>query len=312
MSQIFLNEESLSGQFTDSNAFDLALKVVIEAKGSAFRFNLPFYCNPLIRSKLAVGGATFDDVIRQCGNKEKTRVILSWISKSGPFWTSEQNHDVSDIYELNNEDVSGSSLAEAACRHSSGLNCVIFSFSPSVLAATPLVIEWMKNVGSSTIALNNYWDAACFDAFLQSAVPAIDNWPATFAWVRRRFDKIRFSDDAMDALFCAPFSYAVFEDINLLLKILNEISASHDTNGALTERGQELVTTYFQGHHSRFSDESANSKFDFRHPVSNLIVMCSWHGKIRHGLQYRIHFEWPKPLNELLWVSYIGPKLTKW
>jgi hypothetical protein len=71
-----------------------------------------------------------------------------------------------------------------------------------------------------------------------------------------------------------------------------------------------------EGEKARMTDSSATEKSDFaqaltfHHPVSGHAVVCAWHAKIK-TLQFRIHFEWPKPNSgDRLFVAYFGPKIT--
>jgi hypothetical protein len=89
--------------------------------------------------------------------------------------------------------------------------------------------------------------------------------------------------------------------------------------GALTAAGLELYNKFFAGQKAPFSDESDANKNDFaqeltfRDPAdAGKMLFCSWHGKVKFGSQYRMHFEWPRPAGQFsIKVVYIGPKITK-
>ena len=115
-----------------------------------------------------------------------------------------------------------------------------------------------------------------------------------------------------------PFSGTIAKRVQILLSYLNELNRCFSENGQLTERGQEIVSNYFQGDNALFTDESEPNKqrfktqLTFRKPETNEPIFCPFHGKIKAGKQYRIHFNWPKENpTEPLYIVYIGPKITK-
>ncbi|HEY4414679.1 MAG TPA: hypothetical protein VGO57_03220, partial [Verrucomicrobiae bacterium] len=131
------------------------------------------------------------------------------------------------------------------------------------------------------------------------------------SWAIKECPHLLFSENVIEPLKVMPFKYSAAQQIQILLKILDDLSQSHDSSGALNAHGIELHQKNFATECGRFSDETSNSKFDFKHPNTGNKLQCSWHGKVRMDAHYRIHFQWPKPNNSLLWVAYIGPKLTR-
>lgn len=312
MSDFFLNEHSLHGQYSQRAPFLNALRGVMGAKDAIERTGFSFYCDTGIRLRNVIGEFNFEQVVRTSGNKELLRIVLAWLSKTGPFWAAEQLHSPEDLFSCMDDDVTGSTLAEAACRCSADTPCTLFGFSPSKFCCTPLVIVWRRNTGGEVdVPVENFWELLLLNERLASLTP-IKEWPELLTWAQRNSKHLLLSDDVIEPILHEPFSRAAAAEIQNLLKILDEISESYGDSGTLNAHGAGLVQLYFQGHHPRFSDESPNPKFDFTHPLNNQKVRCSWHGQVRLGCQYRIHFQWPKPRGARLWVAYIGPKLIKW
>jgi len=312
MTQFFLNELSLHGQYVSLVSFVSALRLAMEARHNINQAGFQLFCDWRIRVRPVIGKETFEEAVRESGNKDLIRQVLLWLSKAGPFWIEQQKHSQNDLFGLGNDDVTGSTLAEAACLHDSEIASRLFSFSPSRLNYNPLIVAWARNTGGEVnVPIENLWDLRSLEAALRSAERPLESWTQLRDWARRSCNNLILSAELIDPILNEPFSHAAAREIQMLLRILNEISACHDAAGALNTRGHELLRNYFQGHHARFTDESPNAKFSFIHPTRGDAVICSWHGKVRFGLQYRIHFEWPKPRGSSLWVSYIGPKLTK-
>lgn len=312
MSEFFLNERSLHGQYEELDNFLRALRVVMTARRSIERDGFRLYCDARIRLRPVIGEAVFEQAVRTTGNKELISGVLAWLSKAGPFWATQQRHSPDDLFGCHDDDIADSALAEAACRHSTDMPCHLLGFASPTWNYTPVVVAWTRSDGEVDVPLENFWELPPLEECLKATAPPLENWPALLEWTIRAYSNLLLSNDVIEPIMREPFSHAAASELQMLLRILDEISACHDADGALNLRGRELLGTFFQGHHARFTDEAPSAEFWFIHPLRKEKVLCSWHGKVRLGRQYRIHFEWPKPLGAPLWVSYIGPKLTKW
>ena len=125
------------------------------------------------------------------------------------------------------------------------------------------------------------------------------------------------SGEIADQLAPVPFHSGVAEKFLLLLRVLQKLT-DETREGALTEAGLELRTAFFTGEKALFTDESDANKRDFARELTfadpsdpTQELFCPWHGKVKFGSQYRIHFEWPRPRGQTrIKVVYIGPKIT--
>jgi len=126
------------------------------------------------------------------------------------------------------------------------------------------------------------------------------------------------SHEIADQLSPVPFHSGVAEKFLQLLRVLQTLS--DETNaGALSHAGLEVYNKFFTGTKPLFADESEGNKrafaqeLTFPDPTSpGDYLFCPWHGKLKFGSQYRIHFEWPRPKGQTeIKVVYIGPKITK-
>jgi hypothetical protein len=115
-----------------------------------------------------------------------------------------------------------------------------------------------------------------------------------------------------------PFHSGVAEKLYFLLGVLQKLS-DETRDGALSAVGLELYDKFFMRQKALFSDESESNKRDFANELTfrdpaggHEPLFCPWHGKVKFGSQYRIHFEWPRPRGQVaIKVVYIGPKITK-
>jgi hypothetical protein len=311
MNEFYLNEHSVHGQYGTITELKSALEVVLGAKTAVEGAGFRFLSDSRICLRQAVGSTQFFHSITEIGNKELQSAVLSWLSKSGPFWPPEQTHSEGDLFECLNEDGAGTALAEAACRHSSATPCDLVSFAPSKFNQTPLTVVWIRSEsGEVDVRLGNYWELAPLSSYLAELNPITD-WDGLHSWAKDKCKNLLFSKDVIEPIKVLPFKYSALQQIQILLLILDDLSKSHAPSGALSAHGLELHKTHFTTERGRFSDETPNKLFNFDHPKTKEQIQCSWHGKVRMDVQYRIHFQWPKPKDFPLWVAYIGPKLTR-
>ena len=251
MTQFFLNEHSVHGQYADGESFFDALQAILKARYQIERFGFSFYCDPSLRFCAAVGGMTFEQALRASGKKEQVRLVLSWLSRTGMFWAEAPVHSVDDLFACFDTDVTGSSLAEAASRHTAETTSVLISFRPcNRFNATPIEVTWTHNSGGETdVPLDNYWQLQPLLLLLQDSAPPLTKWSALGEWSARVCKNLLLSPEAFAAIEHEPFSTAAASEIQALLLILDEVSASHDAAGALNTRGRQLIGLWFQGHH---------------------------------------------------------------
>lgn len=311
MNEFFLNEHSVHGQYGTSAEFKSALRVILEARSAIEGGGFRFLSDPKICMRKTIGQVEFFQSVIDIGDKELQSAVLSWLSKSGPFWLPEQAHSEKDIFACLNEDGAGTAIAEAACRHSSQTICDLVSFAPSNFNRTPLRIVWTRSAGEDlNVDLGNYWELSALSTYLAELTP-IKDWDGLYRWTNDKCKNLLFSENVLEPIKVLPFKYSAVEQIQMLLLILDDLSKSHEISGALNPHGLQLHKMHFTTERGRFSDEAPNKLFYFSHPRTSEKIQCSWHGKVRMDVQYRIHFQWPKPTQYPLWVAYIGPKLTR-
>jgi hypothetical protein len=321
---VYVNELSFHGQF--STVVDLIgeLRKLWGIHDLCKRYDTALYC---ARNSLATRPGALDLTVREAvlrhATRDEKRIILTWLDRTGPFWDDEQVHDPNVFYylvrpSLTDELVTETGLAECTAHCLAGGEGSLFSVSPSDFEYTPIqtAVE-LDNDPRISCQLDNFWHLLPLESHLQQAVK-LATWEDVNAYVQSVYPHLCFSGDCFSSLMPCPFSRIVAERILVLLRILDTLSSSTQMDNSLNVEGQKIRETYFTGHHSLFTDSSPSEKIDFaneltfRHPLTQTPAMFTWHGKVRFGLQYRIHFEWPKRNPEQpLPVVYVGPKLTK-
>jgi len=248
-------------------------------------------------------------------DKDYTTLVLTWLSKAGPFWDDERRSNPDDYFHFEETDVTEQGLGEATRRRIVLTDAGVFSFldSTSRFARTPLRVgHGLPEEPLGEIDVPNWWDVS---KLAVAATPEPESWTEMLNTARIRFQRLKFSDAIDKDLRSVPFHggivHLIFERLSVLEAIANE---TIDAHGTLSDRGKELREEHFVGKKAQFSSEKPRRESDLSFPDPDnprTQLFCPWHGKVKLG-QFRIHFEWPRPDNQQdIKVAYIGPKITK-
>ncbi len=245
---------------------------------------------------------------------------MQWLTRHGPFWEDSRVHNPDDYLEFNGEIVTDTAVGEAAycCYH--GLHRHLVSFVPSLWEFSPVSVTWMPNADAvQRVEVTNHWNVEGVEAALRAAPIPLATWKQLerVAVSLCPNPNLSFLADSFEPLLGHPFVPGAAERILVLLETLHRFRSSRDEHGQRTPEGQRLYQDHFTGDKAWFSDSSESEKRDFRaeltfrHPTSaGQSLFCSWHGKVKTP-PIRIHFSWPVPADQPLYVVYVGPKLTK-
>lgn len=316
--QLIANDLSIHGQFHDIQTFIESVAKVQALRRAARRFGREVECSRGLLNVEPLSGIPMSEAVAQLP-RDKQRAIMLWLTSSGPFWDDLRQHRPDDYLECGGEVVTDSGVGEAAIRSLLGVPCGLVSFVPSDWDYTPVRVEHKHGNGSvdRSVALSNWRTVAQVEAGLAEAGVVLGSWNDVREHCVSRFERIRFSQDAFDALTGVPFAKSSAERIVVLLDVLNRRAKSFDGTGKPNLQARRIDRDYFSGANALFSDSSDSEKREFRdrltfrHPVRNAeSVWCPWHGKERSST-LRLHFSWPIRHDESVYVVYVGPKLTK-
>ncbi len=328
MAPVFVNDYSFHGQFPSPNAVFEAVRKLRRLGAACGEFSEDCFCSRgLLGNRPATADACLREVILGHGTPDLRTLVLAWLDKHGPFWDKGRIHDAGDWYFVNHGQGQGdeelatdSAVAECAARvmfdsQQAGLLSVV----PSDFAFTPIVAGIRDDGGVlQSCDLPNHWEEAPLRQFLSTSI-RVRSWQELSAHAVQRFQHLVFAPDAFRHLDATSFSIGLRDRILERLSILDRISEGTDKeSGALTPQALGLRESFFVGGKALFTDSTASEKqtfgshLTFLCPVRNASLLFAWHGKIKMGAQYRIHFAWPKPDPAMgLPVVYLGPKITK-
>lgn len=314
----FVNDLSLAGQYPTSEAFVGDLKQFLALRNRSPLLASRLFCSRTIVYRQAAPKFNLREAVNLSGDRDLIRLVLNWLTKSGPFWEDERQPAVEDYFHCHQTEVTEFGLGEAARRKLGGESTNSISFPGAGFDYSPLpVVQGLLEEPTSTIEVENQWKWEDVQRAVEAAMPPIINWEQMLTEARGRFDHLDLVADCGDPLKSEPFSQHVVKRVFELLKVLNEYISCMAETCAPTERNHELFAQHFTGEKSLFSDESTSNKQDFKNKLEfpdpaqpGKKIFCPWHGKINTPT-YRIHFEWPPRPNVKLRIVYIGPKITK-
>lgn len=316
----YVNDLSLNGNFADPNSFRASVEPLLRLMASRSDLRRRILCSRALSSRPVTGSMNLAESVRATRDQLFIRSMLQWLSSAGPFWDDDRAPNPDDYFNLDGEDVTDQGLGEAARRLILGLMAASFSFPhPSItrFAVSPLIVQHgLIEDPIGRLQINNCWNPKDIETN-QTTRPC--SWSEMLRTVPTRMPSLILCSDIRDQLSPIPFHSGVAEKCLQLLGVLQRITEETAPDGAFTERGQEIYNQFFTGHKPLFSDESDSNKRDFRSELTfsdplgvSPPVFCPWHGKIKFGSQYRIHFEWPRPKGQReIKVVYIGAKITK-
>ena len=250
---------------------------------------------------------------------EQRRAVLTWLTKSGPFWDDVRWHGADDWLECRGEVVTDTAVGEAAWRCCHGVECGLVSLAPSEWCHSPLRVTWVREaegLGDRNVAVQNWWCEEVLGAALGSQTP-LGSWDDLRDASRNRFAGLVFAEDCFAPLAGVPFAKSAADRFVVLLGVLDRLANAFGDDGVRDAEGHRILQSHFAGERSLFSDSSASEKREFEHeltfahpddPAASLF--CTWHGKISH-LTLRLHFSWPVEAGRPVYVVYAGPKITK-
>jgi len=316
----YVNELSLHNQYQSINDFEVALATVLLMRHQAVAKSVRYYCSIDIRSKHVLQDITLDKAVTMLADRSARTQLYRWFDED--CWFSERQHSLDDLYEFDDDDVTGTSLAEVAFRIGQGQRDSLISFSLSRFTASQInVLCHVANANATSAVCPNYFELDGFTKDLEVEQTLrlnveINSWPSLIEWLSRNCINLKFAPYLMDPLRAEPFYPLVARRVKELLTALDNLVVERQDDGSWTERGNEIYQRYFIGHRPAFTDESDTNKtqhsqdLTFIHPDrAGETMFCPFHGKINNPV-FRVHFSWPIDEGGV-YVVYIGQKLTK-
>lgn len=310
---LFLNDLSIHGQFSDISTFREAIKRVMSMRAMARKFEREVYSPRAIHNVPINPTTTLHQAVQRLPRDQK-RSVSQWLNRHGPFWEEDARHSSDDYIDYEGEVVTDTALGEAAFCVSVNIERRLISFTPSNWQISPIRVKIYAD-SEIDVGVPNYWEATEFEAALQEAEPPIASWEQLDRVSRKSFPRLHFSGDCFEYLSGQPFALGAANGILNRLSVLDELEGAVDAGGKRTPEGHRLYQDHFTGDKAWFSDSSETEKQEFEKKLTfkgpdGTPLPCSWHGKVKTP-QIRIHFSWAASPGERLWVAYIGLKITR-
>lgn len=111
--ELFFNECSLHGQFSDIPAFSLALDKLMHIRQVAKKYNLELYCHRNNQRAQITHHHLLLQAIQHL-EKSKAQAFMGWFGRSGPYWDDDRRHANDEYYECLSEVVTDTAIGECA------------------------------------------------------------------------------------------------------------------------------------------------------------------------------------------------------
>ena len=313
--ELLLNDLSIHEQFHDAAMFREAISRIASMRSIAHRFGHELHCHRNTINRQVNSSTSVYEALQRFTRDEK-RALLTWLTRQGPFWEDVPTHGPDHWLEVGNEIVTDTAIGEAAYCSTIGIDRRLVSLTPSSWERTPISVTMLADP-HTVIEVDNYWAASELEAALADAEPPITSWSQLESVSISRYRRLRFSNDSFTPLDGRPFVHGAAYRVISLLDTLDRLMGCVDESGLRTSEGNRILQDHFTGSNAWFTDSSDNEKHGFRneltfpHPdIPGQHLFCTWHGKVRTEV-IRIHFSWPVPAGQALYVVYVGPKITK-
>jgi hypothetical protein len=312
--ELLLNDLSIHGQFHDVAEFQKSVSRIVDMRRAAQRFGRDLHCHRnTVNRPINPSASVFEAL--QTFTRDQKRALLTWLTQRGPFWEDTLVHDPNEWLELEDDIVTDTAVGEAAYCSTTGIDRRLVSLTSSTWEYSPIPVTMLGDT-RTVITVNNYWTVPELENALREADPPITSWSQLERVPIFRYQRLKFSGDAFEPLRGLPFSHTAAEYIKSRLHTLNDVMGCRDESGNFTPEARPILDAHLTRGSTQFSDSSTEEKGDFRdeltfpHPdITGETLDCTWHGKIK-PLLIRLHFRWPVPPGEDLYVVYIGRKIT--
>ena len=262
--RLLVNDLSLHGQFTDLGAFRDSIRRVMRIRTITRHHMRQLYCHRNLVNAQVTQHIKIPAAVRALPLNER-RAVMAWLSQQGPFWYDDRLHGEGDWYECAGDIVTDTAVGEAAHCLFHGIDSGLISLHPSNFQYNPVQVDRvLQETTRDHVKISNYWEPAEVESYLSAAPLALNSWLLLRELSTSRFDQLRFSDNAFDALNGQPFKQSVAERILVRLNVLHQLKQAFHEDGTRTSEGHEIYQQYFTGAKAWFSDSSESEKNEYR------------------------------------------------
>lgn len=309
----YVNDLSLRGQFSSVEEFKRALIVLLKLRQRRPDLRDRIYCSNDLVIRPVTQTHTLHQAIYETQDRLFIEQAIRWLGNAGPFWNDSRQGNDEDLFYWKEEDVTNQGFGEAARRVLVAVDVTAYSFVQPNDEFDNDILSVIHGLLEQPYGLVDVPNNRSLKEIEAIRIEQLTGWKSMLDLASAK-TFLQLSPNIIDDLLPRPFHNGIAERLLQLLTILDRISSEIDAAGELTQAGMKLVQLHFVGRKALFSSEDSNGTdvFMFTDPDGRADLECPWHGKIKMGGQFRIHFQWPKPKGQSrLKVVYIGEKLTK-
>jgi hypothetical protein len=305
-----INDLSLDGQFDEPFSLRRAIEPLIRLMNERKDLRGRIFCSRNLSTRPVTASHNLAQAVLAVRDQLFVSLVLRWVNKAGPFWEPDRLANEYDLFYFEGENVTEQGLGEAARRLAGDLPAGSFSFVQSprdrfAVGALSVVHGFLEEPFGSYV-VTNVWDVGALPV---ATSEPLQSWEQMLARAAEEMPGLFFSNAIAGKLAPRPFDPGAAERMLVLLKVLQRLTEETRADGGLTSTGLDIYQQHCVGDRARISDEMTFP--DPRDPAKE--ILCSWHAKLNFGVQYRIHFEWPRPRGQReIKVCYIGIKIARY
>ena len=244
---LLANDLSVHEQFHDLAGFREALSQLMAMRVTARRYGREVQCNRMFLNTTPIPEMPMQQAIGHLGGESQRRAVMSWLTRTGPFWDDVRRHGEEDWLKCDGEIVTDTAAGEAAFRILHGVECGLVSLAPSEWCYSPLQVTWVRKpeeLNNRNAPVENWWRAEALDAVLQDRAPPLASWDALRRASSSRFARLSFAEECFALLAGVPFAKSAADRFLALLRVLDRLRGrlrGRRTQCGRTSHGHRLL-----------------------------------------------------------------------
>ena len=108
---MIVNDLSFAGQFREVGTFHESIIRLMKMRDVASRFGCAVYCHRNLLNAEVMPNVVMPQALQSLSQPQRS-ALMQWLTRHGPFWEDERNHDENDYLELDD----GTIVTDSACR----------------------------------------------------------------------------------------------------------------------------------------------------------------------------------------------------
>ncbi|MBK7706671.1 MAG: hypothetical protein IPJ30_13075 [Acidobacteria bacterium] len=205
----FLNELSVHNQFNSVDEFRSAIKDLVISCRKITEYRFPVLTHFNFSHQAAMHGKTIMSAVYSLRPEERG-LYISVLDRIRRWSIEPCLQRPEDTFLVHGRNVTGSSIAEAACYRSLDDDAKLLSLTPSEWNASPLnVLTESGREEKESILVENCFDSVTVSSVLLLSEAFPTSWEELQDRCIGRFNRLQFCDNSFDSLMTYPYRLAV-------------------------------------------------------------------------------------------------------